>query len=358
MSWSSFWNDYYENGIIPNIWKGITGQKSADRNADKNIEYQKDRNEIEDERYEEETEYNRQFAEEQRDYQREFEEEQRDYNRAFQENERDYSRAFAQEQQNYNRAFAEEQRDYERALQQQVFEREDTAIERQASQLSKLGINPITQKMSGLGSGSLVSSAGAPAGSSPVALSPSSQGLSSASLPPMSSRGGKALNRAMQKFGSLSEFLGSFESILRPLQDIYQSVQDYNTGNLTRDALALENDRKYFENFKTAHDLGMYYQGPATDINKTYRGKKMSPRAINGGKVSDLPEYRGSLGNAYFTNDTAKNLNMFSQNGFDGIIERSLTKGAKLVEDAHKTFTGSDKKLEFNLFDFLKNFIH
>ena len=53
--------------------------------AEENLEYQKERNAIEDSRYEEETAYNRAFAEDERQYQRDFAENQRDYERALQQ---------------------------------------------------------------------------------------------------------------------------------------------------------------------------------------------------------------------------------------------------------------------------------
>lgn len=74
----------------------------------------------------------------------------------------------------YNRAFAEDERSYNRALQEKIFEREDTAIARQAQQLSDLGINPLSQNMNGLGAGEALSSTSAPqAGNSQSSLMPS-----------------------------------------------------------------------------------------------------------------------------------------------------------------------------------------
>lgn len=78
----------------------------------------------------------------------------------------------------YNRAFAEDERSYNRALQEKIFEREDTAIARQAQQLSDLGINPLSQNMNGLGAGEAVSSTSAPqAGNSQSSPMPSAPHL-------------------------------------------------------------------------------------------------------------------------------------------------------------------------------------
>lgn len=327
------WQDYYERGIIPNIWKGITGQTSADRNADKNLEYQQERNAIEDARYEDETSYNRAFAEE----------------------ERDYNRSFALEEQNYNRNFQEEARDYERALQNLIFEREDTAITRQAQELSKLGINPLSQNLNGLGSGSVVSASGNSINSAPGSLNP----------PALSGRGGTALNRQMQKFGTIGEFLGSFESILRPLQDINQSIRDYKTGNLQRDALALENDKQFLENFKQAHDLGIDYSStflPSTST-KNYRNTNLNFFNKEGKNIFDTKEYQGTAYNGYFEG-RAKDFNTFSRGGFDSILERSLTKGSELLDNALNKFSTEsiydlgNKNGKFNFFDFLKSILN
>lgn len=222
----SLWDDYYENGIIPNIWKGITGQKSADRNNDLNLEYQKERNLIEDARYEDETKYNRAFA----------------------ENERDY-----------NRAFAEEQRSYERALQQQIFEREDTALERQASSLASMGINPASVNMNGLGAGQAVS-----AGSAPVSIG----------SPSASSRGGQALHRdqyALNMAGPLLDLINSVDNINTAgvQRDSIRSQTNYQ--NLLNEAQAIENDFKRVELDEKIKNI----QADTEEKKTTTEGKKV-----------------------------------------------------------------------------------
>ena len=183
------WWDHFKNGRVNDVNLQIANQ---------NLEYQKERNAIEDARYDEETAYYRDFA----------------------ENERDYNRAFAEDERAYNRAFAEEQRDYNRSLQQQIFEREDTAIERQAASLSKLGINPLSQSMNGLGAGQVVSQ------SMPSSVSPSPS-----SIPSASSRGGSALhnNFQMQDSGILS-LLGS-------LLETANAFDNINTAGVQRDSI-------------------------------------------------------------------------------------------------------------------------
>lgn len=84
-----FWQDYHDNGIIPNLWKGFTGQMSAEKQNEENL------------------------------------------------------------------AFQREKLDYEKQLQQQIFEREDTAYQRSAQDAQSVGINPMA--MTGLnGSGEVV----------------------------------------------------------------------------------------------------------------------------------------------------------------------------------------------------------
>ena len=167
--------------------------ESAENIAEENLEYQKERNSIEDARYEEETAYNRAFAEDERQYQRDF---------------------------------AENQRDYERALQQKIFEREDTAIERQANSLSKLGINPLSQNMSGLGAGQAVSASGAV----------------SATEPSLSSRGGSALHNdfKMQENGLLNA--------ITPILSLANGISNINTQGFQRDKLREEADYQRLKN--------------------------------------------------------------------------------------------------------------
>lgn len=253
---NAFFNWYHDNGIIPNIWKGATGQLSQEKINEENLQYQRERNAIEDARYDEETAYNRAFAENERTYQRGRDnladqryQEELGYNRAFAEDERAYQRAFSAEEQAYNRAFAENerdyqrnwalnQRDYERSLQQKIFEREDTAIARQADALRAQGINPLSQNMNGLGAGSLVSSTSAPrssyssssSGSSSAPSSPGFSGGSMAPIPGLSNRGGKALQKAMITSQGINGLLG-------PILQTMNSIDNLRGSGLQRDIL-------------------------------------------------------------------------------------------------------------------------
>lgn len=278
---SSFFNWYHDNGILPNLWKGATGQLSQEKMNTENIDYQKERNKIEDSRYEEETAYNRAFAEDQRDYERSRDAlsdtryaDETAYNRAFAENERNYQRSFAAEEQQYNRAFAEEKRDYDRALQQQIFEREDTALERQAQSLAKLGINPLSQNMSGLGAGSVVSSGSAPGSSAGSSVSVPSAGNQSHSsgqqAPALSGRGGKALqNMAIQSHGIIEA--------LAPINEMVNSISNLNQQGVQRDVLreqqnlyALQSERVRLENAEFMAKHGIRYSDDGSLVIDPY----------------------------------------------------------------------------------------
>lgn len=116
-----FWTDYYNNGILPNLWKGASGQESADLQNEANIAMQQETNALN------------------ADLTRET-------------NEQNYDVAMQ------NLDFQKENLDYQKALQQQIFEREDTALQRQAQDASALGINPLSLAGgSGAGAGSVVS---------------------------------------------------------------------------------------------------------------------------------------------------------------------------------------------------------
>lgn len=230
----SSWSDYHNRGILPNLWKGATGQLSQEVINEKNLEYQRERNAIEDARYEDETRYNRAFAEEQRAYER-----SRDALSDSRYNEElAYNRAFAIEDRDYQRRFAEENRDYDRALQQQIFEREDTALERQAQSLAKLGINPLSQNMNGLGSGSVVSSGSAPSASAPS--SPGQYHSSGQQAPALSGRGGKALQNMSITSHGIVEALG-------PINEMVNSIANLNQQGVHRDVLREQRNLMAFQ---------------------------------------------------------------------------------------------------------------
>lgn len=103
---SNFWDDYYENGIIPNIWKGMTGQKSADRNAQRNIESAERINR----------------------------EQMQMANQQFQEQMELANKNFGLQQDQYN---------YQKELNTLQMQREDNAMQRQVADLKAAGLSPL-----------------------------------------------------------------------------------------------------------------------------------------------------------------------------------------------------------------------
>lgn len=327
---SDFFNWYHDNGILPNLWKGATGQLSQEQMADENLEYQKERNAIEDERYKTETEYAH-ARDELADtrYKDELE-----YSRG-----RDVlADTRYNEELEYNRAWAEDEREYNRELQKQLFEREDTAITRQANELSKLGINPLSQNMNGLGSGSVVSSAVAP--SSGVSTSNGSLGMSTQNSG-FSSRGGKALNKQMQTLDSLLP-------LAQLAGDITESIQGVQSGSLQRDALQLQNDRMFLENYEFARDLGMTYE-PSKGVKKRgskrfmqyftegsadEKAYKMSIGYKNFKKYDEMRDMVNSWKRGYYSTDTdlMRNLKQFSTEDYSAMAEKIVTNAQNIFE--------------------------
>ena len=262
----SSWWDKYKNGRTNEVNKQV---------ADENLQYQRERNAIEDARYEEETAYNRAFAEDERDYQR---------------------------------RFAEENRDYERALQQQIFDREDTAIERQAAQLSKLGINPLSQNMNGLGSGAVVS-----------------QSMPSASTAPsISSRGGTALHNDFQMQDS------GLIGLASPIMSLINGIDNINTNGVQRDALLEQRDGQILDNQAKAIDN--LIKADKNDININDDGS-VSLRRSFGKKAQDFNTLD-------YTNQSATSERNERENQFqkDYGVTDNTPKTWRMVTEAEKSF--------------------
>lgn len=328
MGFKGFFDWYHENGILPNIWKGATGQLSQEKINDENLQFQKERNEIEDARYEEETAYNRAWAENERDYQRgrdtladERYQDELNYNRSFAEDERAYQRAFSAEEQSYNRAWAENerdyqrnwslnQRDYERSLQERIFEREDTAIARQAEALRALGINPLSQSMNGLGAGSVVSSSSAPnsgySGTSPASssapASPSYSGGSSTPAPALSGRQGKALQKAMITSQGINGLLAPILQTLNNIDNLRGAGTQRDILNANAMQAQAEANMSIMEMFDMSNRLNIpqFSFKYGTNNHKIYSAKNnnydpyyYSPKDMN--KYDTLPKHLNGL---------------------------------------------------------------
>ena len=280
------WWDHFKNGTVNDVNLQIANQ---------NLEYQKQRNAIEDARYEEETAYNRSFAEEERAY---------------------------------NRRFAQEERAYNRALQQDIFEREDTAIERQAESLSKLGINPLSQSMNGLGAGQFISSS---------VPSPSN-------IPSASSRGGQALHNdfSMQDsglvnvLGSLLETANAFDNINTAgvQRDSIRSQINLNNAEAISKQLDLEN--KEMQNLVYANQHGIKKDEKGNLTIPDYKQKDQDFKDIeykNQSATATRNENEAIFQKEYGTTDTSN------------WIERLATGATKQAERASNYIMDSAKKV-------------
>lgn len=325
--------------FLDGIWNLIGTVEQNHSNQlinDENLKYQRERNAIEDARYEEETAYNRQFAEDERDYQRSLDE--------------------------YQKQFAEENRDYERALQQKIFEREDTAIQRQAETLSSMGINPVSQQLNGLGSGQVISNS-----------APNFEGTTPGAA--LSSRGGNALHNDLKKQNVLSSMVQGMQGGLSSLISIANTMEGLQTGKYQRDALALENDAKFLQNLRTANSLGIKYdklllpKEYPTFLNLRKNDRKMTFFDDNEKDLYDKDYFKDSLGSQFkkdYLNSVPSwvgNLSALSDDNVYSKAEKALTKASDMFDNV-TTKLGNESIYElgkmnnkFNLAQFLKSLL-
>ena len=315
-------------GGFTDIFTSLTGQQTQRDINEENINFQRERNAIEDARYAEETAYNRAFIED-----------ERAYNRSFAENERAYNRDWAFNERNYQREWAANERDYQRNLQQKIFEREDTAIARQADALRAQGINPASQNMNGLGAGSVVSSS-APGSSAPG----SSSSPGSMSAPALSGRGGQALQKAMITSTGIN-------GLLTPILQTLNTIDNLKGNGIQRDVLnaqavktQAEANMAVMNMFDTADRLNMqnnsFYYGvnknKKYDFNVTenhYNPYNFTPQMLN-----DL--------------DGKTKVHQYASLGYDNKIKKLEANKLDSFDDAMKYLTsklmdkGSDKLLD------------
>lgn len=304
-----------ENGIFSNpegAWDTFTNGQTNAVNAQiakDNLQYQKERNEIEDARYEEETAYNREFAEEERDYQRKF---------------------------------AEEEREYQRALQERLFNREDTALERQASSLSSMGINPLSQQLNGLNAGQSVGA--------------STSGTASA--PGASGRGGQALKNDMKYQGT------GVLSALAPFMSFAQTINAVETGSLQRDLLQSQVEHQNLNNFIYAKENGVlpYKYKDFNYLNGQDVGQGIFDRINTRNKLENnmlTLDYKKK-----YMPDFARNLDYVLSPDFMQTAERALTKGSELYNKAFDSLEGElfnelgKKGKSWNPFQLLKSIFY
>lgn len=237
----------------------------------------------------------------------------------------------------YNRTWAEDERQYNRALQQEIFNREDTALTRQAEQLSALGINPASQQLNGLGAGAQVSSAAAPSASGRMAETPQN-------------------SFRMQDQGMLP--------ILSSMLSIADTVNGVKTGQYQRDALALQNDKQFLENLRLANGLGIKYNGLFDpESSGGYRNfKKQNYRLDYAdpsiGSLFESYNYKSASGSEWrkMRKDSMPSwqytLDSLGQDDVYNQAEKALTRGAKLFD---KVFDSSEHAKEWNPFNKLLN---
>ena len=329
-------------GAFSDIFTGLTGQKTQRDINSENINFQRERNAIEDARYADETAYNRAFAEE-----------ERAYNRAFAENERSYQRDWAQDERAYQRDWAQNERDYQRNLQQKIFEREDTAIARQAEALRAQGINPLSQNMNGLGAGSVVSSS-APGSSSPG----SSSSPSAISAPALSGRGGKALQKAMITSQGIN-------GLLAPILQTINTIDNLKGSGIQRDVLnaqAVKNQAEanmaVMNMFDTANRLNLHQNSFYYGVNKNktytfnvddkyYNPYNFTPKMLNDLEGKTKVHQYASLG---YDNKIKK----IDANKFDSFEDTMRYLTVKLMDKGSDklldTFSGTIEKLLMKAF--------
>ena len=113
----SSWSDYYENGIIPNVWKGMTGQTSADRNSDNAIQANQ-------------AQYEAELAWQRDKYAQDMDFANRQLNWQMETAEKNFG-------------LQQEQFQYQKDLNELQMQREDTAMQRQVADLKAAGFSPL-----------------------------------------------------------------------------------------------------------------------------------------------------------------------------------------------------------------------
>lgn len=215
---SSFWDYYYEHGIIPNIWKGITGQKSADLNTDKSNAAQL----------------------------------------AATQSANNANLQIAQETNATNKEIAEQnlgfQRDlfeYNKALQQQQWEREDTSYQRTKADMLSAGLNPLSMQGTN-GAGEVVSQ-----------TAPQNNFQAQTGAPMQAAQ----LNAYQSKIMSTNEVISALGSVA-------DSINGIMTGIHQRDGLQLQNDKQRLDNAILAHDYGidLFGTGSNRSVAQSYIG--------------------------------------------------------------------------------------
>ena len=308
------------------MFTGLTGQKTQRDINSENLGFQRDRNAIEDARYAEETAYNRAWAEE----------------------ERAYSRDWALNERNYQRDWALNERDYQRNLQQEIFEREDTAIARQAEALRAQGINPASQNMNGLGAGSVVSSSASGSSSSPGPIS----------APTPSVRGGKALQKAMITSQGINGLLGPILQTLNTIDSLKGNSIQRDVLNANAVKTQAEANMAVMNMFDTANRLNLKDNSFYYGVNKNkqyhfnvdsnhYNPYNFTPKMLNDLEGKTKVHQYASIG---YDNKIKK----IDANKFDSVDDTMRYLTTKLIDNGSDklldTFSGTVEKLLLKAF--------
>ena len=250
MSLADFWNTYYQNGIIPNIWKGITGQTSADYNTDKtnaaNLQQTQMANAANERAVRLANQTNLDIARETN---------QMNWN-------------VAQENLKYQNKLFE----YNKALQQEQWNREDTSYQRTKADMLAAGLNPLSMQGTN-GAGEVVSQ-----------TAPQNNFQAQQATP------SQAAQHQAARFENYQNKLMSTNEVISGIGSVINSVNDILNGTHTRDSLALQNDKTFLENMINAKGYGINYLGPAqTHTGGNYLSKGKTFIADDGTRWFDQP---------------------------------------------------------------------
>lgn len=183
-------------------------------------------------------------------------------------NERNYSLT-EQQVDNEERRYIET-RDYNRALQERVFEREDSAIQRAVQDAGKAGFSPLTVAGNGASSGAVVgSSYQSPAGQQ-VGFTPSSaltlmRGLQEMQLAQ------DANDRAERETESNIAFKAATlenEKDRLGMDFLLRNAELFNSYSLASEQLKLQNEELKFSKRKHSNELGMFEKELLLNINR------------------------------------------------------------------------------------------
>lgn len=168
-----------------------------------------------------------------------------------------FNRQIAQETNETNRQIAEQNlgfqrqmQDYNRALQQQIFEREDTSYQRTAQDMLAAGLNPLDMQGTN-GAGEVISQ------------SPLENTFQAQNGAPMQAH----QNESFQQENAFNSAM-SASSALASVAEAFNSIE---TGQLQRDSIQLDNDKKKLENIILQMKSGVSFQD-GTSAFKRHKG--------------------------------------------------------------------------------------